>query len=348
MNRISSRRARGFTLVELLVVIAIIGILIALLLPAVQAAREAARRAQCVNQMKQMGVAAHNHHDVYQVFPSGGNIDWPSIEQYLTNGKPNDAAQQGVGWAFQLTPFLEQPAVYAMTVTVGVLDNQVLPIFTCPSRRAAKQHPSQANRFLMDYCSVTPGKITSNGKGGYTHNWDDSNGDNYWGGATGNDGGAAGIWPAPNQVYEGIIVRTPWAPNANGVFATTGGTPPTTFATITDGASNTLMFGEKCLQPMNYEQGDWCDDRGWSEGWDPDAVRGSNFPFLHDANNSTLQPDPLTGWTIDVCYGLGSPHPGGGNFCLGDGSVRMLSFTIDRGVLDCLGNRCDGADFSPP
>ncbi|MGO8744807.1 MAG: DUF1559 domain-containing protein [Thermoguttaceae bacterium] len=305
------------------------------------------RRAQCINQLKQMGVAAHNHHDVYQVFPSGGTICWPDIVDYLTNGAPNDAAQQGMGWAFQLTPFWEQKAVYGITVTdngVNGIAQQVLPVFCCPSRRAARQHPSQGNRFLMDFCAVTPGKITSNGQGGYTHNWDDQNGDNYLGGVA----GVTSSVPLPNMVYEGIIVRTPWWVNANGVFANTGGTPPTTFATITDGSSNTLMFGEKSLQPMNYELGDWCDDRGWSDGWDPDITRGSNFPFLHDANNSTLAPDPLTGWTIDVCWGLGSAHPGGANFCLGDGSVRMLSYTIDRGVLDCLGNRCDGDNVSPP
>ena len=167
----------------------------------------------------------------------------------------------GNGLGFSLTPFWEQKAVYGITVTdngVNGIAQQVLPVFCCPSCRAARQHPSQGNRFLMDFCAVTPGKITSNGQGGYTHNWDDQNGDNYLGGVA----GVTSSVPLPNMVYEGIIVRTPWWVNANGVFANTGGTPPTTFATITDGSSNTLMFGEKSLQPMNYELGDWCDDRG--------------------------------------------------------------------------------------
>src|SRR5688572_23268390 len=107
------RRAQGFTLVELLVVIAIIGILVALLLPAVQAAREAARRNTCRNNLRQLGIAMHNHHDVRKAFPLA------STQPYNTRGagvmagdatpNPPTAADpvDGYSWLVQLFPYME-------------------------------------------------------------------------------------------------------------------------------------------------------------------------------------------------------------------------------------------------
>ena len=91
----------GFTLIELLVVIAIIAILVALLLPAVQQAREAARRTQCRNQLKQMGIAIHNFHDVRLRFPTGGAVPWAWSNR-------DDDVDQGPGWAYQILPYVEQ------------------------------------------------------------------------------------------------------------------------------------------------------------------------------------------------------------------------------------------------
>ena len=101
-----TRRTSAFTLVELLVVIAIIGVLVALLLPAVQAAREAARRNQCKNNIKQIMLSMHNHESAKKAFPSGGNVPWPILENYLSGpgGSPYGPAKQGLTWTYQLLP----------------------------------------------------------------------------------------------------------------------------------------------------------------------------------------------------------------------------------------------------
>jgi prepilin-type N-terminal cleavage/methylation domain-containing protein len=127
----SSPTGRGFTLIELLVVIAIIGILIAMLLPAVQKIREAAARMQCANNLKQIGLAFHNHHDQYLYFPSGGS-DWSTPPNYV-NGRPATGAQQQAGWGFQILPFVEAENAWKAGPVVAIATPN--KVFFCPSRR---------------------------------------------------------------------------------------------------------------------------------------------------------------------------------------------------------------------
>lgn len=142
-----ARKRLGFTLIELLVVIAIIAILIGLLVPAVQKVREAASRTQCINHLKQIGVACHSHHDVLKGLPSGGE-HWSFPPDYVSPGIPVTGKGQRAGWAFQILPYVEQDSIWKGGGATSVAQCQinaikaVIPIYYCPSRRAPAPLPA--------------------------------------------------------------------------------------------------------------------------------------------------------------------------------------------------------------
>src|SRR5262249_29996075 len=111
-----SMRRRGFTLIELLVVIAIIAVLISLLLPAVQSARQAARRAQCTNNLKEIGLALHNYHQALDVFPPGyvSTVDRTVLSACDMDQEDQHGVDLGTGWAWgaMILPYLEQQPLY--------------------------------------------------------------------------------------------------------------------------------------------------------------------------------------------------------------------------------------------
>jgi prepilin-type N-terminal cleavage/methylation domain-containing protein/prepilin-type processing-associated H-X9-DG protein len=354
----------GFTLIELLVVIAIIAVLIGLLLPAVQKVRESANRLSCQNNLKQIGIAIHNFHDVNGAFPSGG-ADWWSGPTYKVNGQPYMGKSQGAGWAYQILPFIELDALYRLSdlnsvnrnvipdtpaartagfepgstfslqdhsLTPGPVRSVPIKLYYCPSRRLNQLYKNgSGERFvnLTDYVCAQPGpanlRLDSNG---YAVDTPDAN---FWGNTD--------DWRA----YNGVIARSMdpgWLyENPQIVHGKTG------FATITDGASNTLMIGEKFV-PSNWYGGQhWGDDDGPIEGWDPDIARSTvnnikYFSYGNPARDTRLEDwsDPY--WNCGFVFG--SAHSGGINALFADGSVRIISYNVRPIVFNSLGHVSDG------
>jgi prepilin-type N-terminal cleavage/methylation domain-containing protein/prepilin-type processing-associated H-X9-DG protein len=331
MQPLGTVRRRGFTLVELLVVIAIIGILVALLLPAIQAAREAGRRSQCKNNLRQIGLAMHNFEGTFKVFPTGGTKRWPDIQKYLTSGKPNGPARQGLGWAFQILPFLEEEAVYDIKSTAQI-QGVAIKMYNCPSRRGPTQYPEDPSAWLTDYAAAQPG-TTYKDPG------------EYYGRSDCGDYGCVDDLKADMKFW-GVIVRTNWVadPTAapgrppTAAYSVPGLPGPTAIKRITDGVSKTLVVSEKRLHPDRYQQGDWHDDRGWSDGWDPDTMRSTMFPLRQDGTD----PDLNERW---YGYCFGSAHPGGVNAVFADGSVHTINYDIDYVIFNRLAHRADGENL---
>jgi prepilin-type N-terminal cleavage/methylation domain-containing protein len=339
-------RGRAFTLVELLVVIAIIAILIGLLLPAVQKVREAAARTQCINNLKQMALAVHNHVSAYGYLPTAGDPFYYNFNRTLNPGnKPCTGAQQSWGWPYQILPFIEQDNLWAYTEPDAnpadahfqgdyyILMN-IPKLYNCPSRRSKNLstdpypwngQPVQINS--TDYC----------GNGGtYSLGWDPQTD------GTNNTG-----------VFNGVI----HALGSNGAVTPTVVTgSPMTLAYISDGLSNTMLFGEKAINKATYLSGtdaDWGDDEGYSIGLAWDNIRyGRQQDALGNPNNPVQDqtaPSPPYGGPADPAWPnwhFGSAHAGAFNCALADGSVRNVSYGISLQVQFYLCNRMDGQVFN--
>jgi prepilin-type N-terminal cleavage/methylation domain-containing protein/prepilin-type processing-associated H-X9-DG protein len=288
---------RGFTLIELLVVIAIIGVLIALLLPAVQAAREAARRASCVNNLKQLALAAANYESTYGAYPMGTPFyNFPDVGV-------NDGQSIFVSLLGQLE---QQPLFNAVNFSRNIYFSanstiQATGIATlwCPS------DPLAARKKVPDYqySDVPYGQNVVS----YT---------SY--------GGNAGVFYLhPGSYSDAGVASTPTlTAQCNGIFYTDSAVR---LAEITDGTSNTFVFSERGHSLLSGESAD--DWHWWFDGYYGDTM----FTTLYPLNPfRKLKAGATSGSLVNAyVFSASSLHPGGANFAFCDGSVRFLKDTIN-------------------
>ncbi|MCA9188627.1 MAG: DUF1559 domain-containing protein [Pirellulaceae bacterium] len=342
------RRGAAFTLVELLVVIAIIGLLVALLLPAVNAAREAARRTQCSNQLRQMGLACLNLESALGIYPGGGIEPWPDIVRYASGGNPFGPKKQGLSWAFQILPYLEEGAVHGLDSTAKIVATPI-NLYFCPTRRSPAVNPGN-NHWLMDYAALSAAptrtqtdpitlfdtilKDDFGGKRAYA----------FWGTIVySND-----FNPQPKENlgtkytgFHGVIVRSSYFVNRTGAVTDLNYDPISTTAKVKDGGSKTAMLCEKFKRTdMLGLAGVAWDDRGWSDGWDIDTIASSI---------SSPSPDSATtlGGSRDAIT-AGSAHASGFNVVYADNSVHFLNYDISVELFNQIANRADGETYDPP
>ncbi len=318
----SMRHKRGFTLVELLVVIAIIGILVALLLPAVQAARESARRTQCTNNLKQIGLAFQNHHDVHKAFPTGGwGWNW--------SGDPDQGfgEQQPGGWVFNILPFVEQQAIYDLgsgqTGAQKMADHRQrleshVKALHCPSRRQPQLLPTPYQMNDADYAPRVAKTDYSANCGDYPRN-ECSSGCAVGGPGPGWTVGTPLPSPPPTPLEEtGISYRT----------------SRVTTADITDGTTHTIAVGEKYLEPRRWQSGtDSADNESMYTGYNNDVFRSSHANYFPPRKDTVGVVPPPT---------YGSAHQSNFYAVFCDGSVRGISYNVEQSIFANLGNRQDG------
>ncbi len=326
-----SRGRVGFTLIELLVVIAIIAILVALLLPAVQQAREAARRSSCKNNLKQLGVALHNYHDVYNVFPyrSGGTGEGGAAIS-TSIGDRRTANHHRLSGFYPLLPFVEQSALFdaiaagnpAIPISPGgpggwegwgVWDNVVISTYLCPSDAGLGVAPNRSNSYVFCAGDNAANLIGNNGnvRGMFGRNSsvrfrDILDGTSNTIAMSEHVRADFGVTTTGNRarVRHSIVNEvTPLTPNAcratvvNGVFAPGLPVKARHGARLWDGQAERCAFGT--ILPPNQ----------------PSCSSGNNV----NADNGT------------AILTASSEHKGGAQVLLADGAVRFISENINTG-----------------
>ncbi|MEX2309024.1 MAG: DUF1559 domain-containing protein [Pirellulales bacterium] len=357
---------RGFTLVELLVVIAIIGILVALLLPAIQAAREAARRAQCKNNLRQIGVAVLNHVDVHKHFPTAGwGVDWyPDPNRGYGEDQPGS-------WIYNVLPFMEEGEIRELGAGQPVSSalfqdgskkrlNTPIATFFCPSRRASRAYltqmtvsiPIKEQPWLRDF-----GRTQGAAKSDYAANSGDARkiaGDDFYR-PTSYASIRADLWPRTDVCRATGNTRI----DQYLQFCQTGVMfyrSTLKIAQIGDGTSSTYMVGEKWMRPSGYDcpclnETDpgfgYGDNNSMYTGYESDNHRAASFlgssPAVQEYSQPMQDRDGIgspAGEFADRQFG--SAHAISFHMAFCDGSVHSIAYDIDSVTHSRLAHRFEG------
>jgi len=298
----------AFTLIELLVVISIIAVLIGLLLPAVQKVREAAARMSCSNNLKQCALGVHLYHDSNQKLPPGAQMN---LDATGTTNIP------GTSWLVFILPYVEQKNIFDRYVTTAAyytvsaspavnnpaVGQQRVPIYYCPSGAkllsansalAAEQNANTTHYYGIMGTSFTPTYAVTIPNGTIIN----------------------AQYPTPQQNGMGMLICTQPSFGIQGVV---------TLSDVNDGASNTIMIGERSANPPPTPGNDylsWVRGNDWTAS---PAGSGATKNILYGINSSA---GFYSGTNMND-LSMNSNHIGGANFALGDGSVRFINQSID-------------------
>ncbi len=300
-------RRSGFTLIELLVVIAIIAVLIALLLPAVQQAREAARRSQCKNNLKQIGLAIQNFHEVKGTLPS------------------SRLGPQHASWFVQILPYIDQAPLYKQWnlndtyyLQQALARTTSVPMFYCPSRRA----PMLSTQFEISSTGLPDTQQYPGALGDYAAN-----------------GGAHVNAIVDNPLCNGAVCQAQSQLSGSQIVSTQS---RTALRDLKDGTSHVFLVGEKHVPESKFGQS----GPSWGDGAIYNGDFPRNYNRLAGRDNVGQPRFKLAANGEDLsgpwhCR-FGSHHPGCCHFAFADGHVATLNVSVDIDVLHKLAVRNDG------